>query len=182
MKRGKCADENRIGSEHFIHAPFILLHRLTKLFNNMLQHSYFGTQKFEHRVEKCRSPTCSTCQYLEEGDKAFFPNVNVTIRIKHRFSCDSGYLLYKLTCQGCNGYYIGRTTCLKERLANHKIKTNNIHYREQAMYKHIFLCAKNEVVPFKIMPYEKLHYSKISEMATVERHHIDWLRPGLNTM
>ena len=40
MKSGKCADEDGISPEHFFHAPFILLHRLTTLFNNMLRHSF----------------------------------------------------------------------------------------------------------------------------------------------
>ena len=119
---------------------------------------------------------------LYQGNIAEFPKVNVTIRIKHKFSCDSGYLLYKLKCKGCGEYYIGRTTCLKERFYNHKLKTNNATYRLQKMYIHIFNCAKNEAAPFTIMPFLKLHYGKISEMATVEKHYIDWLKPTLNTL
>ena len=103
----------------------------------------------------------------------------------HWFTCNSGYLLYKLRCKGCNDYYIGRTNCLRERLANHKLKTYNANYRLQKMYIHIFDCAKKHKVteePFTIIPFLKLHYDKISEMEIVEKHLIDWLKPGLNTL
>ena len=47
---------------------------------------------------------------------------------------------------------------------------------------HIHECAKNLAVPFTIMPFLKLHYGKISQMATVENHYIEWLKPDLNTL
>jgi predicted GIY-YIG superfamily endonuclease len=149
---------------------------------DILQHSYYGTEKFNHGVKKCPDSSCSTCDYLEEGREANFPNAGVNIKIRHNFSCDSGYLLYKLTCQGCNSYYIGRTTCLKERLTNHKFKTKNKNYRLLPLYIHFFNCARNKSVKFKMMPYFKLHFQKISDMAIIERHHIDWLKPDLNTL
>ena len=40
IRSGKCADEDGISPELFFHAPFILLHRLTTVFNNMLRHSF----------------------------------------------------------------------------------------------------------------------------------------------
>ena len=92
-----------------------------------LQHSYFGTQKFEHGVKKCKARSCATCEYLEEGGEgveADFPNANVTLKVNHKFSCDSGDLLYKLACKGWKDYYIGRTTCVKDRFAGHKINKN----------------------------------------------------------
>ena len=147
---------------------------------DILQHSYFVVKKFDHGVKKCKS-NCSTCAFIEEGTETHFPNANVTIKIKHAFNCDSGYLLYKIRCKGCNDYYIGRTTCLKERLSSHKSCTTN-EFRTKKVYIHIHECAKNQVPPFTIMPFLKIHYGKISEMATVENHYINWLKPGLNTL
>ena len=40
MKRGKCADDDEIYAEHFIHAPLILFIKLTSLFNFMINHSF----------------------------------------------------------------------------------------------------------------------------------------------
>ena len=134
--------------------------KFTKLFKNVdftqsrkqpsnlgtiLQHSYFGSNKFDHGVKKCDSLTCNTCQYLEEGEVAHFPNANVQIKIKHKFSCDGGYLLYKIRCKGCDDYYIGRTTCLKERFANHKFKLYN------ALYKDFHEALQTKYGPWKII-------------------------------
>ena len=137
---------------------------------------------FYKHMKKCKARSCATCEYLEEGVEPDFPNANVTLKVNHKFSCDSGYLLYKLTCKGCKDYYIGRTTCLKDRFAGHKIKTNNPTYRLQRMYIHIYNCARGEERRFTIMPFLKMHYEKISEMAVVESHYIHWLKPGLNTL
>ena len=166
----------------FGNVEFIQSKRQPQNLGDILQHSYYGTEKFSHGVTKCPDSSCATCKYLEEGRAAYFPNADVTIKIRHKFSCDSGYLLYKLTCQGCNGYYIGRTTCLKDRLANHKLKTENKNYRLLAVYINFFNCANDKLVKFKMMPYFKLHCHKISDMAIIERHHIDWLKPDLNTL
>ena len=166
----------------FENVEFIQSKRQPQNLGDILQHSYYGTEKFSHGVTKCPDSSCATCKYLEEGRAAYFPNADGTIKIRHKFSCDSGYLLYKLTCQGCNGYYIGRTTCLKDRLANHKLKTENKNYRLLAVYIHFFNCANDKLVKFKMMPYFKLHCHKISDMAIIERHHIDWLKPDLNTL
>ena len=44
LKAGKSSDEDGVSAEHFHHAPFNLLERLTKLFNRMLLHSFVPTQ------------------------------------------------------------------------------------------------------------------------------------------
>ena len=44
MKLGKCADDNGIQAEHFQNAPFILILRLTSLFNYMLGHGFVPSQ------------------------------------------------------------------------------------------------------------------------------------------
>ena len=44
LKRGKCADGDGFTTEHFHHAPLILLQRLTQLFNRMLKHGFVPSQ------------------------------------------------------------------------------------------------------------------------------------------
>ena len=39
MKEGKCADESGLHAEHFHHAPFSVVKKLTSLFNQMMRHS-----------------------------------------------------------------------------------------------------------------------------------------------
>ena len=83
---------------------------------------------------------------------------------------------------GSSGYYIGRTTCLKERLAHHKFQVYNISYRIQKLHKHIFSCAGNLEVPFSIMPFYKVKRESLSEMQIYEEHFREQFKPDLNTL
>ena len=156
---------------------------------NLLQHSYFGTKKFDHGVKKCGATPCITCRYIEEGDTVYFPHVDTHFKIKHKFNCDSGHLIYKIRCKGCNmdipgcnGYYIGRTVCLRERLAHHRFLVFNKNYRLQHLHKHIFSCAGHLEIPFTIMPFFKVKRETISEMQVVEDHFREKFKPDLNTL
>ena len=144
---------------------------------------------FEFGVTKCGATPCITCKYIEEGDTVYFPHADTHFQIKHKFNCNSGYLLYKIRCKGCNedipgsnGYYIGRTTCLKDRLSGHITGVTNEHYRTQKIYKHIFSCAGHLEIPFTIMPFYKVKRETISEMQTFENHYIEKFKPDLNTL
>ena len=44
MKLGKSADDDGIQAEHFLNGPFVLLTRLTKVFNSMLAHGFVPSQ------------------------------------------------------------------------------------------------------------------------------------------
>ena len=160
-----------------------------KNLGNLLQHSYFGSNMFDHGVTKCGATRCITCKYIEEGNTVYFPLTDTYFKIKHKFDCNSGYLLYKIRCKGCNkdipgcnGYYIGRTTSLKERLAHHRFQVFNYAYRIQKLHKHIFACAGHLEIPFSIMPFYKVKRESISEMQIFEEHFREKFQPDLNTL
>ena len=44
MRGGKCADDDGVQAEHFLHAPLNLLHRITFLLNSMLRHAFVPNQ------------------------------------------------------------------------------------------------------------------------------------------
>ena len=44
LKKGKCADDDKLNAEHFFNAPLILFDRLQILFNRMLQHEFVPQQ------------------------------------------------------------------------------------------------------------------------------------------
>ena len=180
----KCLkiSENEKYSHIFRDVSIIQSRRQPPNLGLIIQSSYFGSLKFQHGVSKCNANRCITCSYLEEGTEVFFHVSGVTIKIKHRFTCDSGYLLYKIRCKGCGEYYVGRTCCLKQRLYNHKFNVNNITTVSCPLYAHIATCARGHEVPFTIMPFYKIHHEEISKMASIERHYIDWLKPYLNTL
>ena len=164
--------------------------RQPKNLGALLQHSYFGTKMFEFGVKKCGSSPCVTCKFIEEGDSVDFPHVDTHFQIRHKFDCNSGHLIYKIRCKGCNedipgsnGYYIGRTVCLKERLSHHKFCVyDEICNRTQRLYSHIFSCAGHLDVPFSIMPFYKVKRETISEMNTLETHFREKFKPDLNVL
>ena len=163
--------------------------RQPKNLGDLLQHSYFGTKKFELGVTKCGATPCVTCKHIEEGNSCYFPKVDTHFEIRHKFNCNSGYLLYKIRCKGCNkdipgnnGTYIGRTTNLRERLASHRLHVFNENYRVQYVHTHIFDCAGSLDIPFTIMPFYKVKRETISAMQTYENHFIEKFEPDLNTL
>ena len=163
--------------------------RQPKNLGDLLQHSYFGTKMFDFGVKKCGASPCITCRFIEEGVSVYFPHVDTHFQIRHKFNCNSGYLIYKIRCKGCNedipgsnGYYIGRTTCLKDRLSGHRLGVSNPHYRTKKIYQHIFSCAGHLEIPFTIMPFYKVQRETISEMQTFEDHYIEKFKPDLNTL
>ena len=156
---------------------------------SLLQHSYYGTTNFNYGVKKCGSTRCSTCPYIEEGESVYFPHADTHFRIKHKFNCESGYLLYKIRCKGCNtdlpgcdGYYIGRTTCLKKRLASHKFHVENENYRVTKLHMHIFSCGGHLEIPFTIMPFYKVRRETLSEMQIYEEYFRELYKSDLNTL
>ena len=163
--------------------------RQPKNLGSLLTHSYFGTSIFDHGVKKCGGKRCITCSYIEEGDSVYFPHVDTHFKIRHKFTCDSGYLLYKIRCKGCNldipgsnGYYLGRTVCLRERLYKHKFCVFDKNSHSQYLYKHIFQCAGHLDIPFTIMPFYKVNRQKLSEMQALESIFIEKYKPDLNTL
>ena len=142
----------------------------------MFKRSYFGEEQFNFGSHKCGG--CSSCKFMEERDSVYFHRVDIDFDIKHNFNCDSGYLIYKLTCFGCNEYYIGHTTCLRDRIQSHKLCIRNVNYRNQKVYKHIFDCAGNLEVPFKMAPFFKV---KGETLKTTEDFFIEKMSPLLNS-
>ena len=163
--------------------------RQPKNLGGLLTHSYFGESMFDFGVTKCGAKRCITCSYIEEGTSVYFPHVDTRFQIKHKFNCNSGYLLYKIRCMGCNtdipgskGYYIGRTVNLKERLYLHKFCVLNESSRNSYIYKHIFACAGHLKIPFTIMPFYKVKRQTLSEMQAIEEIFREKFKPDLNSI
>uniref|UniRef100_A0A803J8T0 Reverse transcriptase domain-containing protein n=1 Tax=Xenopus tropicalis TaxID=8364 RepID=A0A803J8T0_XENTR len=74
-----------------------------------------------HKKLGCyRCPDCVTCRCLLSGPDFPHPHTGRRIKIKHRLSCTSSYVVYIITCP-CGLYYVGKTVnMLKERIGNHR--------------------------------------------------------------
>ena len=150
---------------------------------SLLVHSNIAKNKNDPGTKKCSKKKCGTCKYLRETKTTSFHRANrkfKNFKIKKRFECSSRNLIYKITCNGCLEYYIGMTKKLRNRVSGHKFCLFNSPYRLQKLHKHIHSCAKNEKVPFSIVPFYKCKRdTNIVRLAT-ESYFIRKLRPLLN--
>ena len=102
-------------------------------------------------------------------------------KIKNNFTCDSGYLIYKITCYHCGLYYIGQTTNLRNRVSKHKHDLKNDAYRNQKIYKHIYECAGANEIPFTITPFYQCKRITNTALLTIENNFIRMGAPTLNS-
>ena len=69
----------------------------------------------------CSDERCECCNYLLINDHYTFKNVQITFKLKNRFTCDSFNLIYVVICGTCKEEYIGETgegkTKLRDRVS-----------------------------------------------------------------
>ena len=121
----------------------------------LLQRSQFSSAILKKGCVKCRKSNCGTCSYLSEVDSVNFHRVNIVFKLMTHFTCSSGNIIYKITCKGCNEYYIGLTVNLRNRTSNHKFCVFNDASRIQKVHKHIYDCARAFSIPFTRVPFYK---------------------------
>ena len=155
--------------------------RQTKNLGRLLQKSYFNQNPPVQGTSKCKRPRCGTCPFLFETDHVSFSNTGVVYKIKNNFTCDSGYIVYKITCNHCGLYYIGQTTNLRNRVTKHKHDLKNDAYRNQKIYKHIYECAGANEIPFTITPFYHCKRTTNTAMLTIENNFIRMGAPTLNS-
>ncbi|CAH2275576.1 Hypothetical predicted protein, partial [Pelobates cultripes] len=63
---------------------------------------------------------CVTCGHMIPGKTFSHPHTGTIFHIRHRLTCTSDFVIYKLTCP-CGLTYIGKTDLpLRERIRNHR--------------------------------------------------------------
>ena len=149
---------------------------------SLLVHSNIAKNNTSPGTKKCCKKKCGTCKYLCETQTTNFHRSNKfkTFKIKKRFGCSSRNLIYKITCNGCQEYYIGMTKRLRGRVSGHKCSLFNSNYRLQKLHTHIHGCAKHKQVPFSIVPFYKCKRDTNVVRLATESYFIRKLRPLLN--
>ena len=75
---------------------------------------------------------CECCSHLLLSNAYKFKNVDVTFKIKTRFTCDSSNLIYVVICPNCKEEYIGETginlTKLLDRVRIYRRHIRQPHY------------------------------------------------------
>ena len=82
----------------------------------------------EERMQPSSNPGCFKCNIckvscliLTEGGKFMSRNTKKVYKVPFHLTCDSTFVIYRVSCKRCGGQYIGKsTTIFKKRHSNHK--------------------------------------------------------------
>lgn len=131
-------------------------------------------------VTKCNKVRCKLCDNINVCSETFFPESNFTFQIKNAMNCDSKFVIYHLSCLKCKASYIGETQDLRGRTNTHRSHSNKPPDNCLFVSQHLFECAKDLNVKFKITPFYKLHTNSREFRLLKESYFIDKFQPSLN--
>ena len=155
---------------------FINSKRQPKNLGRMLCPSKFS--KSTNTVRKCKDKRCGTCPYLREG--ASFNFGSYVFHVNSDMTCDSKNLIYVISCEGCNEFYIGETgTTLRARIRVHKQHIQAPEYRKIKLSQHLDICGHGQ---FKVFPFYKLYTDNVIQRRDQEKQFIQKFKPSLNSL
>ena len=163
----------------FENLNFIKSDRQPKNLGQLLQSSRISNAPINKGSRICGKSNCGTCFYLGEGKTVKFKGLD-NFFLNFSFSCDVSNIIYKITCNGCQEYYIGMTKSLRNRVTHHKFCLNNEQYRTQRVYIHIHNCAGHLEKPFSITPFYKCKNNTVVTRLATESYFIRKFQPSLN--
>ena len=98
----------------------------------------------------CSDKKCECYNYFLINDHYTFKNVQITFKLKNRFTCDSFDLIYVIICKE---EYIGETgegkTKLRDRVRVYQQHIRQPHYQQLKVEGHLRVCSNNK---FRIFP------------------------------
>ena len=98
------------------------------------------------------------CNYLLINDHYTFKNVQITFKLKTRFTCDRFNLIYVVICGTCKEEYIGETgegkTKLRDRFRVYRQHIRQPQYQQLKVEGHLRVCSNGE---FRIFPFLQMH-------------------------
>ena len=162
-------------------SKFIKSKRQSKNLKKILTKARFGDEYFETpTVKKCGRSNCGTCEHIQEKSTFEFKN-NMKFTVKYNMDCSCKSVIYVMTCNGCNEFYIGQTSDFRKRVTVHKQQIRQAEYQQIPLSGHIRNCAKNKSPMFYIFPlYYFFHKSTESERTIKEKRFIEIFNPKLN--
>ena len=148
----KCPDQST--REFFETKDIVQAVRQPPSILRQLTTAKFDSEKIHQKrvgTFKCGHEGCKICKlYLEECDTVTGNN-GVIWRINSHITCHSRFVLYFLTCLGCNQESkVGKTNHMRPRINNHISEAKNGNTTD-IFDKHVFACKKDHIEPvFKL--------------------------------
>ena len=98
---------------------------------------------------------CECCNNLLINDHHTFKNVQITFKLKNRFTYDSFNLIYVVICATCKEEYIGETgegkTKLKDRVRVYRQHIRQPQYQQLKVEGHLRVCGNWEFQTFSLL-------------------------------
>ena len=95
-------------------------------------------------VKACGDKRCECCSHLLLSNAYKFKNVDVTFKIKIRFTCDSSNLIHVVICPNCKEEHIGETginlTKLRDMVRIYRQHIRQPHYQQLKVEGHPRTC------------------------------------------
>ena len=103
----------------------------------------------------CTDKRYECCNYLLINDHYTFKNVQITFKLKNRFTCDSFNLIYVVICDKCKEEYIGETgegkTKLRDRVRVYRQHIRQPQYQQLKVEGHLRVCGNGEYQIFPLL-------------------------------
>ena len=101
----------------------------------------------------CSDKKCECCNYLFINDHYTFKKVQITFKLKNRFTCDNFNIIYVVICGTCKEECIGQTGKRKPKLRDRvRVYCQHIRQLQYEQFKaegHSRVCGNGE---FRIFP------------------------------
>ena len=82
------------------------------------------------------------------NDHYTFKNVQISFKLKNRFTCDSFNLIYVVVCETCKEEYIGGTgegkSKLRDRVRVYRQHVRQLQYQQLKVEGHLRVCGNGE--------------------------------------
>ena len=100
---------------------------------------------------------CECCNYFLINDHYTFKNVQITFKLKNRFTCDSLNLIYVIICDTCKKEYIRETgegkTKLRDRVRVYRKHIRQPYYQQLKVEGHLRICGN---IKFRTFPLHQM--------------------------
>ena len=123
---------------------------------------------------------------LLETDTVMFNNIDTNVQTNFKllrpFSCKSKDVIYKISCNECQAFYIGETVHLQHRMTRHRYDLRQIKHFDTGMKVHVHLnaCARSHDIPFTVVPFYQVTQGTLTARLTIEDYFRRKFHPTLN--
>lgn len=155
----------------------IVSRRQPKNLKQYLTRAEFNSNRTKPTITRCDEPRCGTCEHIFTGDSIQLRN-GQRWEIRTTMNCKARNVIYILSCENCDSFYIGQTENLRKRVTLHKQQIRHEEYRHLTVSKHLASCSDGH---FKIMPiYQCQANANRLVRESKESDIINKLKPNLN--